>query len=162
MKGFQAITGFRDAEQTFLDEKLGFAVNALRDPTQVRQLSRVLELSGFPDLGVAAAAREIDLERILSIRASRECAEFREWLRDLGDVSDLDVRDRVASMRARLGGAVASAPGRAIRFLLEMCDPSGGIASGALDAVVVNGMLGRPGPIAFLNDQLASIFTARE
>ena len=159
MRRFQAVCGFRDVEQPLVDAKLSFLLNVIHDGTQERQLRRVLHLSDLPDLGEAASRGEIDLEKLLVVRSSRECAEFREWLRSLDLVDEVDLRERIASLRARLGRKLATVGGRAFRFLASLGDPTGGIASGTT-GFLVDKVLARSGPIVFLHDQLPDIFKA--
>jgi hypothetical protein len=159
MQTFTAITGFRDPERPFLDDKLAFIMKVASDDMQRAQLCRVLELSGLPDLGTAAAGKAIDLERLLTIRSSRECIEFREWLRSLSDVSDVEVRQRVESLTAKFGQKLSGLAGRAVRFLTgaALAGPAA-VAYGAIDSFVIDKVFARPGPVTFLSDRLPSIF----
>ena len=159
MRSFEAVCGFREEERPLVDAKLSFLLDALHDKTQEEQLARVLEIANLPDLGEAASRGELDLEKLLVVRESKECAEFREWLRSLDRVDDVELRSRVDSLRARIGGKLASVGGRAFRFLASAVDPTAGILSGAA-GFFADKVFARPGPIVFLNDQLPSVFTA--
>jgi hypothetical protein len=158
MRGFEAVCGFRDEERALADDKLTFLFDAVHDGTPAKQLARVLEISGLPDLGEAAERGQIDLIKLLEVRDSRECREFREWLRSLERIEDRELRDRIGSLKTRLGGMLSGVGGRIARFLAGAVDPTAGIASGA-GGFFLDQVFARPGPIVFLNDQLPSVFT---
>jgi hypothetical protein len=165
MKEFNAVTGMRQGELPVLGMRLDFLTPQLGADAQEARLRRVIEIAGLPDLSVAVEEGDFDVERFLQVRGSRECQEFRQWLRSLDSASDAEVRDRVESLRARLGTMARSGEGKVIRFLagtgagfVPIVGLALGPALGALDAFLVDRVLPESSPITFLGRLYPSLF----
>lgn len=81
------------------------------------------------------------------------------------NASDLEIKERVSSLRARLGNAVQTLPGKAIRLLattgIGLIPPVGpviGFLAGAVDTFLLEKMLPKSGVVVFLSNLYPSIF----
>jgi hypothetical protein len=94
------------------------------------------------------------------LRDTPECREFREWLRGLDSVTDDEVRERMRSMKAQVSQAIHGTAGKVLRLavatgigLIPVAGAVLGPAASAMDTFLVERVLPRSGPLAFL-DQL--------
>lgn len=164
MKSYGAVMGFVEDEVPVFERKLEF-LTAPDDPDrQEARFDRVVTLAGMPDVSTQAAAG-IDVDRLLELRTSEECVEFRHWVRTLDSASDADVAERVNSIREKVAAAVHSDAGKAVRFaattgvgLIPVIGPVAGAIIGALDQFALEKVVPEPGPISFLGRSYPSIF----
>lgn len=118
-------------------------------------------LGELPDPATVEGA--VNVERLIEIRESEEIREFRQWLRTLDDVSDEELQERLASLRAKLAAAVHSPTGKAVKFLATsgvglVTAGAGAVAVEAVNQFVVEKLLGEPGPVSFIGSTYPSIF----
>jgi len=104
----------------------------------------------------------VDAERLLRLRASPECHEFRAWLRDSDGISDDAVEDLLAGLRDRLGSGTRSRSSCCAFVVssgvgLATGDPTGTGVS-VVDSFVIDRLLPRPGPLAWLALKYPSVF----
>jgi len=166
MQTFQVISGFRDSELPIFDAKLDFLAAQITPETQAARFQRVLTLAGLPDPGEALAQGvRINIDKLLAVRESSECREFRSWLRTLDENTDREIEDRVNGLRARVSEVFQSGTGRVIRFAAVTGSgfvPVAGLplslGLGALDSFALDRILGDPGPSAFLSTKYKSLF----
>jgi hypothetical protein len=107
----------------------------------------------------------VNVAKLLEVRDSAECQEFRTWLRTLDEKSDEEIKNRVDSFRAKVSEAMKSGPGRVVRFGVvagsSLIPGAGVVVSpglGILDTFVIDKILGDPGPAAFLSHEYKSLF----
>ena len=102
------------------------------------------------------------VDQLLKLRDSSEAREFREWLRRSEDLTEKEINDQVAGLRARAGLKTTGKGGKAIRFLLTTVagavNPVLGLVSGALDTFGLDSLLPRSGIAAFVNELYPSLF----
>jgi hypothetical protein len=166
MRSLQAISGFQPAEMPLFDSKVDLLADQILPETQDRRFRRVVSIIGLPDFSEAIrAGQKINLEPILKMRNSADSQQFRAWLRTLDEATEEEIRDQVASLRAKAAKIAESAPGRIIRFgtvtgagFIPVVGLPLGIGLGAIDSFVVDRLLGEPGPVAFLSRHYKSIF----
>jgi hypothetical protein len=166
MEALHVMSGFREHELPIFDSKLDFVARHVSPEAQVERFSRIVSLVGLPDPSYAVAQGEkFDIAKLLEVRESAECREFRTWLRSLDEKSDKEIKERVESFKAKVSEAMKSAPGRAVRFGVVTAAgliPGAGLALGpglgAIDNFVVDKILGDPGPAAFLSHEYMSLF----
>ena len=165
MKEYNALSGFQSADLPIFEEKVDFITRQFSPDVQVERLRRVFLLKGFDDLNELIDRREIELRKLLEIRESAECKEFRQWLSTIDSASDAELEDRIRSLREKLSWAIYTKSGRAVRWLASAGISSlpgigaiAGAALGFLDAFLLDKVLPKPGPITFLNRIFASIF----
>ena len=135
------------------------------DPELLRaRFRRVVELAKFSQPS-RFNAESLDVERLLSVRESRECRDFRFWLLNSSDVSDEEIVAQLSGIRARIGNMVHGRPGKFTRWLastgLGLLPGVGAVAGGVLglfDAFLLERVVPRPGPLAFINGIYPSIY----
>ena len=119
----------------------------------------MLSIVGLPEI---SSDSQINMLKLLEIRDEPEALEFRAWLTDLSKFSDKDIRDRLASFNAKLGLAVQTTTGKALRFLFTtaagVLHPIAGIALGVLDQFAWDRFARRSGVAAFIHELYPSIF----
>jgi len=163
MKEYDALSGFQSADLPIFEEKLDFITRQFSPDAQMERLRRVFLLKGFDDLNELIERREVDLRKLLEVRDSPECKEFRQWLSTIDSASDAELQDRIRSLREKLSWVVYSRGGRTARWLASagigsIVGPIAGAAIGFLDTFLLTKVLPRPGPITFLNRLFPSIF----
>lgn len=118
--------------------------------------------SFFSDFGLAMSEKRLNVERLLEIRESDECRQFREWLPTIEGASEAEIRDRTSSLRAKLGNAIQLRTGKAVRLLtttgIGIAQPLVGILASIVDTFLVEKILPRSGVVAFLSDLYPSVF----
>jgi hypothetical protein len=164
MQLHRAIAAFREDEKSVLEAKINFSFAQLTPEGQQARLARVLRIAGLPDFDAAARGGALDYRRLLEIRASDECIAFRRWLRSVDDASDEEIEDQISGIRTKLAAAARGVPGKTVRVMatsgigfIPIVGPIAGIAAGALDTFLVEKVLPKPGPAAFLDNEVRSI-----
>jgi hypothetical protein len=162
MSVHSALSGFTEEEAPLFRVKLGSIAEGLVSQGQEGRFTRVISISGVPEL---SSLDRIDIGQILKIREEREAVEFRGWLADVNKLSDSEIRDRVAGFNARIGRAIQSVPGKTMRLIatvaLGVWNPAVGVAASALDAFVWDRFFKQDGVAAFINELYPSIFETR-
>ena len=159
MKTYSALAGLREQDLPVFDDKFDFLSAEISPDAKQARLRRILTVAGLPDVN---AETRIDVKRLLEIRASDECKAFRAWLETTDEESDNAVREHFQGLRARVTDALGSRVTRGLRFLvttgLGSINPLVGMAAGAADSMLVDELLPKPGPTAFLSNLYPSIF----
>lgn len=163
VEAYRAIVGFRTSELQLAQDKLAFLVREVDPDAQEERFDRVITLAGLPDPETAAGT--VNVDRLLDARETEELREFRHWLRTLDAASDEEIAERVASVRAKVSGAVHSDAGKVVRFLTTTgvglvpgVGAVAGIALGAADQFLLEKLLPEPGPVSFIGSTYRSIF----
>ncbi len=82
------------------------------------QFLRVAKIAGLGERGLTESGR-IDLDRLMRLRSSDDLAVFRTWLRSAESKTDKEIRDRVISLRSRVGSFLSgTVAGKALRIVL--------------------------------------------
>lgn len=122
------------------------------------QLTRVLTLGGVPDFSAAAEAGTLDLPRFLELRRSDAARDFRRWVRESNELTDAQVRVRLDPLRERFASVAWGPIGKGLRLLatvgLGSSSLGASFATGMIDSFVLDKLLPKAGPIAFLNKDL--------
>jgi hypothetical protein len=161
MKAHDAIAGFTDEELPLFRDKFKGLADLLGANRSESRFLRVLSVSG---LGDDISNRDIDVGKISKLRTSPEAKEFRGWLSDVDKLSDSEIKDRVASLNAKLGVTVQTTAGKAIRLLVTSLAglyPLLGLTLGVLDHFIWDRFFRRSGVAAFINELYPSIFAER-
>lgn len=159
MQAYSAITGFLESEAPLLFGKL-WGVIAPQNPTLAEgQFKRVIELADIPDI---KPGQRVDVGKLLKVRDSAECREFREWLSTAQDLSDSEIRKQVTGLKSKMSSLAGSASGKAIRLAattgIGLLTLVGGVAVGAVDSFLVDRVLPKSGIVAFLTETYPSLF----
>jgi hypothetical protein len=165
MNIFQAMTAIRDEELPLLQEKLSFLANQINPEFQLQRFQRVLRIVGFPDLD-EPRSEKVDLEKLLEIRESRECKEFRTWLWNAGEATDEEIYDQFSGLRNKLSLWAHGNVGKSLRWAgstgIGLIPVVGNVTSavlGLLDSFLLERLLPQSGPVIFLNKQYPSLFS---
>jgi hypothetical protein len=168
MKRFNAISGFSDNELPVFGLKLAFVEASLSPKAKEERLRRIVELRGLPRIE-SQGQIAIDAKRLLQLRDSPECVEFRHWFANADEASDEQIAGLSRSMAARIGTFIRSGTGRALRFLSTTgagLIPGGGLIAGsflsAIDQFLLEKVFPYSGPVAFIDNIYPSIFESRQ
>lgn len=148
-----------------LVEKCDFLIRELNPETIERSFERVLEIAGIPDPAVDGSTRVARIGELLKVRQTDECKEFRTWLSTVHNASDVEIRERVAGLRAKFSAFVQSSSGKTVRVLAAAgigLIPHYGIpaslAAGFADTFLIEKIFPRSGIVSFLSNLYPSIF----
>ena len=164
MGAYCALSGFDDGDVSLFRAKLDFLAS-LASESQEGRFERVISIAGLPECKPEAGKR-INIDKLMEVRASPEVHEFRDWLATVDSASDAEIKDRIASLRVRLGSFAQSSPGKVIRFLVAqspllvpgIVGMAAGLALGAVDQFLVEKIVRRSGIAAFVNELYPSLF----
>jgi hypothetical protein len=124
---------------------------------------RVLEMTGIPEL---LASGKIDIKKLLVIRESNECREFRAWLSNTDRFNDAELKKLLTGVRARAASFIASPSGKAVRLVvnagLGLVPGYGTVTSlveGAVDTFLLDKLLPSSGVLSFLSQSIPSIIS---
>jgi hypothetical protein len=165
MRAYRALSGFIDGDVSLFRAKLDFLASLASSEIQEGRFERVISIVGLPECRLEAGKR-INIDKLMEVRASSEVREFRDWLATVDSASDAEIKDRIASLRVRLGSFVQSSPGKVIRFLVAqspllipgIVGVAGGLALAAVDQFLVEKIVRRSGIAAFVNELYPSLF----
>lgn len=162
MQAYSAITGFSDDEAPILFGKLHTIMGALNPRPLEDAFQRVLALADIPDF---SGCNKVDVDRLLNIRDSSECVEFRNWLSTVENATDSEILNALESYRSKAGAFLRSGLGKSIRFVtttaIGLVPPLGPAISaglGALDMFLLDKIFPSAGIVAFLAKKYPSIF----
>jgi hypothetical protein len=165
MRRHNALATFKDGDLPRLDENLDFLARQIDPETQRRRFRRVLSITGLPDIARATEDRSLSIPRLIEIRESKECREFRDWLVSIDAASDSEIEQQFRSLRARLSVAAYSTTGKSMRWLastglgcVQGAGPVLGAVFGLLDTFLVEKILPRSGAVTFLGKAYPSVF----
>lgn len=158
MKGYDSIAWFSDNDSLLFEAEMQRIATDIRSNTQEARMSRVLELRGLPSLTEDSI---LDVNRIMKMRDSSECRDFREWLKTNDAKSDADIHREITSFYTAFANSFGTAQSRVARFALSTVvantNPPLGLVLGIMDQFVVDRVLKRNGPIWFLNNELPKL-----
>lgn len=165
MKNYSALSCFTDSNLSLFENKFQFILDEMPQNRHETQMTRVLSIKGLPSLQPNEIEAPIDIIKLLRIRKSRECREFREWLPTAADKSDAEIYDQINCLSSKLNPIISSKKGRIVRFLISTglgFIPGIGITLGpvfgAIDQFLLEKILPHSGHIAFINKFYPSIF----
>lgn len=165
MQRYSAISGFLPEEVPLFAEKLDFLVNALLPQRQEERFQRILTIKGLPELDRVDANTRIDVDKLLKIRDSVECREFRAWLSSIDYASHSEIREKVNSLHSKVSALTHTRPGTDLRFatvtsvgLVPIIGTGLGVLFGALDQFLLEKVFPYSGPASFINRLYPSIF----
>lgn len=167
MREFSCILGMNDEEEGPWEMKVDSLVrNITRENRRVPQFTRVATIAGLAEKQLIEG-RRIDLRRIITLRHSDDLTIFRRWLKSSSSKSDEEIRERVSSIRSRIGNTAQGSRGKVIRLLLSCLtslipNPGfsllAGSALGAADLFLLERALPRDAVVSVLGTEYPSIF----
>lgn len=164
MRTYNALSGSIDEELPLFAGKFEFLSASLSPGSREREFDRILKLKQMPAIGEFLPDRSFDVERFLEVRDTKECREFRAWLRTTRFESDQEICDRINSIRIRLAPFVHGITGKSLRVVvsgLVGMIPALGIVVGALDTFLAEKLFPISGPVLFLSRQYPALFKTR-
>lgn len=162
MREFDSINEFRENELFTLGRKLDRVASLNSHQSGAKALNRVLSLKGLPEIKLSANYN-IDINKFIKIKQSKECTDFREWLRTINNnTSDKEILDYINNFKAKISNSVNSGQGKIIRFLantvIGVFNSPASIGLGAVDTFVADKILPQNGVVSFVNNKIPSIF----
>jgi len=168
MREFTCILGMEEDEEQAWNLKADSLYRAFAQEPQSRepQFLRVAKIAGLGERGLTESGR-IDLERLMRLRSSDDLAVFRTWLRSAESKTDKEIRDRVTSLRSRVGNFLSgTVAGKALRIVIT--NSSGaipnplvsipvGLGLSALDSFLLERVLPRDAVLSVLVDEYPAI-----
>lgn len=162
MEMFSALSGVLNAELPEAQHKISNIERTLAPQKRESELQRVLEIGGVPDL---PSTCRVDVDKLLRLRESSECAAFRAWLQRTNDMPDEDVREQVSGIASRMGALGATTQGRIIRFVattaaggIPVVGAVPGATLGLLDQFLFDRLIAKSGPALIVHHLYPSIY----
>jgi len=165
MRSFSAITGFKESELSFFEDKLLFIQEAILPDAYEEKLKEILAWPIFPDLDQAIVEKRLKIDTLLKVRESSECIEFRTWLWDCDKLDIEELKERFKSLESKLLIKFSGKSSKAIRWLTATGAgflPGIGLIAGPalsfLDSFLVEKLLPKSGVLTFLGHQYPTIY----
>jgi hypothetical protein len=163
MEAYSAISLFDPSEAPLLFGKIHGIISPHNPIFEEKAFFRVLELTDIPQM---ITSGRIDVSKLLKIRDSNECREFRSWLTTTDRMNDQELKRLVAGFRARAASYIGSTSGKVLRLAtnagLGLIPGYGTLISlteGAVDAFLIDKLLPSSGVLSFLNSSVPSLFS---
>lgn len=167
MREFSCIMGMNNEEEEPWEMKVDSLVqNITRQNRRVPQFTRVATIAGLAEKQLIEGGR-IDLRRIIALRHSDDLTIFRRWLKTSTSKSDEEIRERVLSIRNRIGNTTQGSRGKVIRLMLSCLTsliPNPGVsllagsALGAADLFLLERAFPKDAVVSVLGTEYPSIF----
>ncbi len=164
MENYHALSGVIDDELFLFGEKLKLLAACASPTHKEKTFDKALRIGRFPAFDLQPPTKLFNIDRFLTVRDSKECKEFRDWLRNAQFLDEREIQLQVGSLRTRLGTLVHGTTGRIIRFAvsnLAGVNPVVGWAVSALDTFVLDTIFPLSGPAMFLDSMYGSLFAER-
>jgi hypothetical protein len=162
MRNFTALSGFQVNELPLFEEKLEFIIREFDPDLQGKRFDRVREIVGLPDVSNEPAVQDVDMTKLIEITSGPEVRAFRQWVRTSDSLTDEELADLVHPVRDALGKAIRTPAAKAVRLAtttgVGVALPPAGIGLSVLDTFLVDKVMPRPGPTAFLSRLSRSVF----
>jgi hypothetical protein len=162
MAEYQAISQFEDAEAPLLFGRLQSILLPMNPQQDEDAFLRVIELTNIPKL---ISNQRIDVEKLIRVRNSAECLQFRAWLSTTDQMDDDELKELLKGFRAKAACFISSGPGKAIRFAantaLGLIPGYGSVVAageGLVDTFLIEKILPSSGVISFLTNKMPSVF----
>ena len=162
MEAFNALTSFQINDLPLYEEKLSFLAREIDPDRQEERLDRVGSIAGLPEVSPDLFDNDVDLAKLVEITSGPEVEAFRSWLRTTDSISDEEVEELLRPVRDALAKAVRSPAGKAVRLAtttgVGALIPPVGLGLSAIDTFLVERVMPKPGPVAFLSRLSHSVF----
>lgn len=164
MKNYLALSGFNDIDIPIFEDKLAFLASAISPNVDEGRFQRVLEITGLPQLNYIEDLH-LNAKNLVEIRQSPEALEFRQWLRNIDDLSDVEIIHQVRSLSKTMGRLIGGKVGQNIRFLvtngvgvIPILGQAISVPLSILDHFLIDKIFPYSGVSAFIDDMYPSIF----
>jgi hypothetical protein len=164
MAEYSAISHFEENEAPLLFGKIHSLVTQLNPEPDEQAFLRVIGVTEIPKM---IENRRIDVEKLVKIRATDECREFRDWLSTTDNMDDAELRRLLRGFRAKAASFIASGSGKALRLgvntglgLIPGYGTLAALGEGVVDTFLLDKLLPSSGVLTFLNHAMPSIFVS--
>ena len=162
MDVFNSVSGFKPEEESLFDIRAKLLLKNVNGYKPEENFTRVLEIQRFPKLEINKDIK-IDIEKLLKIRNSKDCTEFREWLSTIDKYTDKDIHDQFNNYKSKLQNLATTTEGKAFRFFVSgvigfTASPLAGVAYGLIDTYILDKILPRKGYISFIHNDFPTIY----
>ena len=157
MDEYNALSSSIEDELPLFEGKLSFLARFLSANAVEFEFERILKISALPSFELSPLDQSFDVDQFLKVRSSKECTEFRAFVRRSAQLNEKDLHEHLNSVRARLGSFLQSSTGKLWRFGISTAVgvlPFGNIAGpalGVVDSFVVERIFPTSGPLVFLH-----------
>lgn len=165
MKEYSAMSGFRDEDLPVFEQKLNFLAQQMSYEAQEDRFRRIISITGLPNLEGLVGKEQIDIQKLLEIRDTKECKEFRAWLWTIDNVSDDEINEHFGSLKEKLSSFAHGKMGKSIKWMvttgigaIPVAGAIAGPVASLLDTFLLEKVLPNPGAISFLSKLYPSIF----
>lgn len=161
MKYFDAISWMQDSELALLDEDLKHYNFEITSNNLEGNYTKVVEIGGLP---VVAPDYKFNATALIRLRHSRECTEFRNWIKSVDGLNEFDIEDVLSSFRSAASTVLGSRTGKVLRFGLSSIvgavaqNPIAGVAISAIDEFLIEAYIKKHGPTIFINNKLPKLY----
>jgi hypothetical protein len=163
MQEYNAISSFEEGDASLLFGKIAGVIAQYSPQVEESSFLRVIEIVGIPEL---LASGRIDVNKLLQVRESNECREFRAWLSSTDQLDDAELKRLLIGVRARAGAFIASPTGKVVRLavnaalgLIPGYGTAASLAEGALDNFLLDKLLPSSGVLSFLSQSIPSVIS---
>jgi hypothetical protein len=163
MHEYNAISLFEEGDAPLLFGKIAGIIAQYNPQIEERSFLRVIEIAGIPELLVSG---KIDVSKLLTVRETNECREFRAWLSGADQIEDARLEKLLTGVRARAASFIASTTGKTVRLAVNAAlglIPGYGtmmsLAEGAADSFLLDKLLPSSGVLSFLNQSIPSVIS---
>ncbi len=164
MKEYDSIAWFGDEDSKLMNIEVERIATNINSKAQEDRLTRVIELAGLPKL---VGIKTLNAHTLINLRNSRECIEFREWLKTSDAKTDQDIKDEIKSYTTAFKNMLGKFQIRLARFAFTTSlgtgtslNPIIGLAVGAADQFLFDRLTKRNSPIWFINNELPKLYDA--
>jgi hypothetical protein len=161
MRQYNAISVFEEGDAPLLFGKISGIVAPYNPKNEEEAFLRVIEVVGIPDL---LASGRIDVDRLIKVRESNECLEFRAWLSKADRINDAELQKMLTGVRARAAAFISSPSGKVTRFIanaalgfLPHYGTATSLIEGAVDNFLLDKLLPSSGVLSFLGHSIPSV-----
>lgn len=166
MNEFKTMVGYRENEVPILEAKFDFLLKQIaRDKALAGDFHRILAVKGLPDFSQAVAEGRIDLMKLLELRNSRECVDFRNWIWSQDHINLKELDERLNSFSQQFRDFFRTGRGKIVSWLASAGISSIPVIGGPIgaglsfyDKFLVKDVLPHKGALTFINNSLPSIY----
>jgi hypothetical protein len=166
MNTYDSITGSIDNDLPLFQEILFRLARELSPKASEASFQRLIELRNLPSYKTEGQGTRIDVSKLLAVRESSACREFRRFLSTVIDMSDKDINEYFDNIKSKLSYFLQSPSAKicrffattAVGFIAGLPGVLAGTTSGAIDTFIVDKVFRRSCVLLFINNLYPAIF----
>lgn len=162
MHDFNSISGFKDeVEFEIFKEKLRPIGEKLCEEKLNKNFTKIIDIEGLPNFNEIIQKDNFSIEKLLKLKNTDECKEFRNWLWKMENSSEKEIKDRILNLNSKIGNFLSTKTGKTIRFMTTtiagLINPLG-ITLAPIDTFLVDKFFKKDGVTAFINKLYPSLY----